>query len=48
VLSPLMVVALVRPPTDHGYTYTVGKNLAFVGFTIIAMQFVLSVCLKKA
>lgn len=47
VLSPLIVVALVRPPTDHGFIYTAGKNLALVGFTILAMQFVLSARLKR-
>lgn len=46
VLSPLILVALVRPPTDHGFIHTVGKNLALVGFTILAMQFVLSARLK--
>ena len=42
VLSPLMLVAVLQPETDHGFIYTVGKNLALVGFTIIAMQFVIS------
>lgn len=46
VLSPLLLVALLRPPTDHSFIYTVGKNLALVGFTILAMQFVLSARLK--
>ena len=46
VLSPLILLALVRPPSDHGFTYTIGKNLALVGFTILAMQFVLSARLK--
>lgn len=46
VLSPLILVALVRPPTDHGFIHTVGKNLALVGFTILCMQFVLSARLK--
>ena len=46
VLSPLMLVALLRPPTDHSFIYTVGKNLALVGFTILAMQFVLSARLQ--
>lgn len=46
VLSPLMLVALLRPLTDHSFIYTVGKNLALVGFTILAMQFVLSARLK--
>lgn len=46
VLSPLILVALVRPPTDHGFIHTVGKNLALVGFTILALQFVVSARLK--
>jgi predicted ferric reductase len=46
VLSPLMLVALLQPLTDHGFVYTVGKNLALTGFTILAMQFVLSARLK--
>jgi predicted ferric reductase len=46
VLSPLILVALLRPLTDHSFIYTVGKNLALVGFTILAMQFVLSARLK--
>jgi predicted ferric reductase len=46
VLSPLLLVALLRPPTDHSFIYTVGKNLALVGFTILAMQFVVSARLK--
>ena len=46
VLSPLILVALLRPLTDHSFIYTVGKNLALVGFTIFALQFVLSARLK--
>ncbi len=46
VLSPLILVALARPPTHHSFTYAVGTNLALVGFTILAMQFVLSARLK--
>ncbi|MDP3073777.1 MAG: ferredoxin reductase family protein [Opitutaceae bacterium] len=46
VLSPLIIVALVRPATDHSFVYTIGKNLALVGFAIFAMQFVLSARLK--
>jgi predicted ferric reductase len=46
VLSPLILVALVRPSTDHGFIHTVGKNLALVGFTILALQFVVSARLK--
>ena len=46
VLAPLIIVAVLRPKTDHGFVYTIGKNLALVGFTILAMQFVLSARLK--
>jgi predicted ferric reductase len=42
ILTPLIIVGALRPPTDHGFVYTVGKNFALVGFTILAMQFVLS------
>lgn len=42
VLTPLIIVGAIRPATDHGFVYTVGKNFALVGFTILAMQFVLS------
>ena len=46
VLAPLIIVAVLRPKTDHSFVYTLGKNLALVGFTILAMQFVLSARLK--
>lgn len=46
VLSPLILLALLRPPTHHSLTYTVGKNLALVGFTILALQFVVSARLE--
>jgi predicted ferric reductase len=46
VLLPLIPLALVRPPSHHSFTYTIGKDLALVGFTILAMQFVLSARLK--
>lgn len=46
VFSPLILVALARPLTDHSFVYTVGKNLALVGFTILSLQFVLSARLK--
>lgn len=46
VLAPILIVAMQRPLTDHGLVYSVGKNLALAGFTILAMQFVLSARLK--
>ena len=42
VLSPLILLAILRPLTDHSFVYTIGKNLALVGFAIFAMQFVVS------
>lgn len=42
VLLPLVVVGALRPAVDHGFIYTLGKNLGLVGFTIMALQFVLS------
>ena len=30
VLSPLMLIAVLRPETDHGFIYTVGKKFAVV------------------
>ena len=46
VVSPLILVAFARPSTDHGFVYSIGKNLALVGFTILALQFVLSARLR--
>lgn len=46
VLLPLILVALARPLTDHSFIHTIGKNLALVGFTILALQFVVSARLK--
>ena len=46
VLSPLILLAILRPPTDHSFVYTIGKNLALVGFAMFAMQFVVSARFK--
>ena len=46
VLSPLILLAPLRPPTHHSLTYSVGTNLALVGFTILALQFVVSARIK--
>lgn len=46
VLAPLILLAFIRPETDHSFVYTIGKNLALVGFAIFAMQFVVSARLK--
>ncbi|MBD3385651.1 oxidoreductase [candidate division KSB1 bacterium] len=42
VISPLAVILLTGPYTDHGMPYELGKAFAFTGFIIIALQFVLS------
>jgi predicted ferric reductase len=42
VLTPLLIVVVLRPKTDHGFIYTVGKNLGLIGFAILEMQFVLA------
>ena len=46
VLSPLILLAILRPLTDHSFVYTIGKNLALVGFAIFALQFVVSARFK--
>jgi predicted ferric reductase len=46
VLTPMIIVALWRPKTDHGFLYTVGKNLALTGFVVLEMQFVLAARLR--
>ena len=46
ILTPLIIVGALHPKTDHGFVYTVGKNFGLVGFTILAMQFVLSARLQ--
>lgn len=46
VLAPLILLGFIRPETDHSFVYTIGKNLALVGFAIFAMQFVVSARLK--
>jgi predicted ferric reductase len=42
VISPLAVLLLTGPYTDHGMPYELGKAFALVGFIIIALQFILS------
>lgn len=46
VIAPVAVVGVAQPVTDHGFVYTIGKNLALCGFTILAMQFILSARIK--
>ena len=42
VISPLALVFLTGPVTDHGYIYETGKAFALMAVMIIMMQFVLS------
>ena len=46
VLSPLILIAVLRPVTDHPFIYTFAKNLALVAFTILSLQFVVSARFK--
>ena len=46
LLTPLTLVAVFRPRTDHSFTFELGKNFALVGLTVLALQFVLSARLK--
>jgi len=46
ILTPLAVVGIMRPEVDHGFVYSLGKNLALVAFPIMAMQFVLAARLR--
>jgi predicted ferric reductase len=42
IVAPMVAVGLAREPTGHSFLYTIGKNFALAGFTIVALQFVLS------
>ena len=42
ILSGLLVAALTRPLTDHGFVYELGRSFALVGLSILALQFVLA------
>ncbi|MBD3290776.1 oxidoreductase [candidate division KSB1 bacterium] len=42
VLSPLALIFINGPFTDHGYLYEMGKAFALMGFVIVGMQFILS------
>jgi len=42
ILSGLLVAALTRPLTDHGFVYELGRSFALVGMSILALQFVLT------
>ncbi len=47
VLTPLFLAYVVRPQTDHGVVYEVGKGFALLGITILALQFVLHARLSR-
>jgi predicted ferric reductase len=42
VMLPLIVAALSRPLTDHGFVYELGRSFALVGLALLALQFVVS------
>ncbi len=42
VVSPLALILLTGPYTDHGPVYELGKAFALTGFMILALQFLLS------
>ena len=42
VVSPLILILLLGPFTDHGAIYELGKAVALMGFLILVLQFVLS------
>jgi len=46
VMTPLVLLAVLRPPTDHGLLYELGKGFALLGFSIMAIQFVLAARLQ--
>lgn len=46
LLAPLSLAAVFGPPGDHRFLGELGRAFALLGFTIVAMQFVLSARLK--
>jgi predicted ferric reductase len=46
LITPLVLVTVFRPQTDHSFIYELGKNFALLGLTILAIQFVLAARLK--
>lgn len=42
VVLPLIVAAVSRPLTDHGFVYELGRSFALVGLALLALQFVVS------
>jgi predicted ferric reductase len=46
LITPLILMTVFRPQTDHSFTYELGKNFAVLGYTILTLQFVLAARLK--
>ncbi len=46
VVSPLLIVAFVNPPSGQGIMYEIGKGFALIGFMILSLQAVLAARLK--
>ena len=42
IALPLIVAAVSRPLTDHGFVYELGRSFALAGLALLALQFVLS------
>ncbi|MBL4845551.1 MAG: ferric reductase-like transmembrane domain-containing protein [Planctomycetes bacterium] len=42
LVGPLLAAAGIQPQTDHPFLQEIAKGLALVGYTILAMQFVLA------
>lgn len=40
LVLPLIVAAVSRPLTDHGFVYELGRSFALVGLALLALQFV--------
>lgn len=41
-LSPLLIAVVTRAETDHPFVQELAKNFAMVGYSVLAVQFVLS------
>ncbi len=46
VVSPLLIVTFVNPPSGQGIMYEIGKGFVLVGFMILSLQAVLAARLK--
>ena len=47
LVTPLILMTVFRPRTDHPFIYELGKNFAILGYTALILQFVLSARLKR-